>query len=1059
MKKIFSWIWDNILFLETLFLLAFVPLYPKIPLLDVQHTWVYIRVEDFVVLFVLLSWLALLVKKKITLKTPLTLPILIFWIIGAVSTIHAVLLVFPSLPNVFPNVAFLALVRHIEYMSLFFIAYHGIKDKRLIPIVVAVLVATLLGVIGYGFGQKYLAFPAYLTMNEEFAKGIPIQLSQLSRVPSTFAGQYDLAAYLVLILPIVVSMIFGFKNWLVKLFLLGTSFLGFILLFMTVSRVSFFALLAALFIVLLLQKRKLLFLVIPAVFILAIFLITYQSTLLARFQNTVKEVNVLVDAKTGDAIGNVNFVPKDYFKDKLLLQRGASNKEELTNALMGKSDSTEASQSAILPFELIPVEAPLILAANISTGESLPQGTGYINLALSPAVRRLSDFYYELPPNLQASSSSQVLVLHGDFIVKRAAAYDLSFTTRFQGEWPRAIEAFQRNILFGSGYGSVSLAVDNNYFRLLGEIGLLGFVSFIVIFLSLGIYIKKTWDNIDSSIVKSFVVGFIAGVVGLALNATLIDVFEASKIAFVLWALSGVTLGTLMFYQKNRIDLLAELKKAATSTYAIALYLVSLGIILFAPMLNDFFVGDDFTWFRWAANAPSSLLQYFTQSDGFFYRPGTKIYFYLMYNTFWLNQVVYHAVSLALHLGVAILFFLLAKKIFKSVLLAAISAFIFLILSGYTEIVFWIASTGSLITAFFGLLGLLCFIEWDEKRNPLYFVGSLVSFSMALLFHELGVVLPLLILAYKLKDYSFAPVKNVLKRLDFLTLFIPVLLYLLMRFIANSHWQGGDYSYSLIKLPFNFVGNILGYASLSLVGISSLPFYETLRNVTRENIFIALLAMPVILIVLYVLYKKVFLRSEKEEKGIIVFGILFFLVSLLPFLGLGNIASRYSYLASLGVVIILVFLLKKTYQYLLINGKNIALGVVTVFVFTYSLFQIIQVQQSYFNWSGAGTKVQQFFISIDSSYSDFWSLVPVEFHFVNVPTRVGDAWIFPVGLSDAVWFAFKNPQAKIFINNNAQEALNQAGGAETNRVFIFNDDGSVKEIFYQGEKQINDEIK
>ena len=124
-KKLFTWTWDNILFLETLFLLVFIPLFPKIPILDVKNTWVYIRAEDFIVLFVLLSWIALLIKKKITLKTPLTIPILIFWLIGGIATIHGVLLIFPTIANVFPNVAFLSLVRHIEYMSLFFISYQG----------------------------------------------------------------------------------------------------------------------------------------------------------------------------------------------------------------------------------------------------------------------------------------------------------------------------------------------------------------------------------------------------------------------------------------------------------------------------------------------------------------------------------------------------------------------------------------------------------------------------------------------------------------------------------------------------------------------------------------------------------------------------------------------------------------------------------------------------------------------------------------------------------------------------------------------------------------------
>lgn len=211
-KKILSFLSDNFFFIATLFLLTFIPLYPKLPLIDIKNTWVYIRAEDFIVGFVLLSWIILLIRGKITLKTPLTLPIMVFWIIGAVATIHGVLLIFPTLPNVFPNVALLAYFRHIEYMSLFFIAYAGIRDRKNLPPVVAVIALTLIGVIAYGLGQKYFAFPAYLTMNEEFAKGVPIQLSQLSRLPSTFAGHYDLAAYLVLIVPIVASLIFGFKN-------------------------------------------------------------------------------------------------------------------------------------------------------------------------------------------------------------------------------------------------------------------------------------------------------------------------------------------------------------------------------------------------------------------------------------------------------------------------------------------------------------------------------------------------------------------------------------------------------------------------------------------------------------------------------------------------------------------------------------------------------------------------------------------------------------------------------------------------------------------------------
>ena len=49
---------------------------------------------------------------------------------------------------------------------------------------------------------------------------------------------------------------------------------------------------------------------------------------------------------------------------------------------------------------------------------------------------------------------------------------------------------------------------------------------------------------------KNFVLGFAAGVLGLAINAVFIDVFGASKVAFVLWLLTGVVIGALTTYHR-----------------------------------------------------------------------------------------------------------------------------------------------------------------------------------------------------------------------------------------------------------------------------------------------------------------------------------------------------------------------------------------------------------------------------------------------------------------------------------------------------------------------------
>lgn len=1053
MKKVIDFISNNILYLGTIFLLAFIPLYPKLPLLDIKNTWVYIRVEDFLVLFVLLAWVYLLIRKKVTLNTPITIPIMVFWIVGAIATIHGVILIFPNDANVFPNIAFLAYLRHIEYLSLFFVAFAGMRSKKFLIPVIVTLALTLVGVVFYGLGQKYAGFPAYLTMNEEFAKGIPITLSQLSRLPSTFAGQYDLAAYLVLVIPILVSIVFGVRNILGKLAILVICSFGFGLMLLTVSRVSFFVLLVSLFLLLFLYKKRFVLYALPILAILAFGLIAFSPALLARFGNTVKEVDVLVNGKTGAAVGEVKFVPIDYFKDKEIRQERVQNEDELVSAISGEDTST-ASVSGVLPFEQLAYlgQVPLVTAANVSNGESLPQGTGYVNLSLAPVTKRVGNFFYEFPIE-GATISAEVLIIHGDFIIKKASAYDLSFTTRFQGEWPHAILAFERNILIGSGYGSVSLAVDNNYLRMLGETGLLGLVAFFAIFIGVAIYIRKILPDVDSPLARSFVLGYAAGVVGLALNATLIDVFEASKIAYFLWMLTGITLGMLMLYKKRQVDLVKEFINVATSTYAIIIYLVILTLVIFAPMLGNYFTGDDFTWFRWVADCTLSncspmntLLHYFTDSAGFFYRPGTKSFFYLMYQLFWLNQVVYHAVSLALHAISVILFFLLARRVFKNNLASAGAAFLFLILSGYTEAIFWISSIGFLFTSVFTLSAILLFIIWHKKKNPIYYALTILALSAGLLFQEMAMIAPLLIILYDISFGSISSLKKVIKNVFYLGLFVPDIFYLAIRYLSGSHWQGGDYSYNLLKLPFNIVGNLMGYLMIQITGPISLPAYEKLREVMRENIPLAVIFSVVIIALIVFIYRLVAARIEKDDRKILIFGIGFFVIALIPFLGLGNITSRYTYLASMGLVIIFVYVLQKIYIWIAENNtRPIAIASISVVVSAFALFQIIQVQQAFLDWRSAGQRAENFLIAIDDSYSDYWSTSAMELHFVNVPTKVGEAWVFPVGIEDALWFAFKNPNVKVYKDSEVTPDL-QSRITKTFKVFKFNDDGTVIEI-------------
>jgi len=89
--------------------------------------------------------------------------------------------------------------------------------------------------------------------------------------------------------------------------------------------------------------------------------------------------------------------------------------------------------------------------------------------------------------------------------------------------------------------------------------------------------------------------------------------------------------------------------------------------------------------------------------------------------------------------------------------------------------------------------------------------------------------------------------------------------------------------------------------------------------------------------------------------------------------------------------------------------------------------------------------VQNFVISIDASYQDYWSEEPMTFYFVNTPIRHGEAWVFPVGLSDVLWFTFRNPNIIVNLTPTEEAAFNAAGISENKKVFVFSDDGSVVE--------------
>jgi hypothetical protein len=233
-------------------LLIFVPIYPKFPFFNVSGTYVAVRIEDFVIAFVLLLWFFHQLRLGFpSLKDRVGKFIMLYWLVGGLSLLSAILIT----KNISPSLAFLHFLRRIEYMSLFFVALASIRSVKNLKTYGGILFLATVGVIIYGLGQKFLSWPVISTMNSEFSKGMLLTLSEWARINSTFAGHYDLAAFMVMVLAVIGGFFFGFKSKKAKFGLLLIGLFALYILILTASRISFAAyLLAIAFVMLALRK-------------------------------------------------------------------------------------------------------------------------------------------------------------------------------------------------------------------------------------------------------------------------------------------------------------------------------------------------------------------------------------------------------------------------------------------------------------------------------------------------------------------------------------------------------------------------------------------------------------------------------------------------------------------------------------------------------------------------------------------------------------------------------------------------------------------------------------
>lgn len=340
--------------------------------------------------------------------------------------------------------------------------------------------------------------------------------------------------------------------------------------------------------------------------------------------------------------------------------------------------------------------------------------------------------------------------------------------------------------------------------------------------------------------------------------------------------------------------------------------LIIIGMLVYAQTLFYPFVHDDVVFIQKNPTIQTfNLKEIFLRTGdapakrliNLYYRPVLDVVYRLQYQLFQFNPSGYHLVNILLHISNAIIILFLLRHIFKNLSLAFVAALVFLIHPVQTEAVACIVGISNLLCVFFLLLSLLMYQKSEEKGR---YAWSLVFFLTALLTKEQAVMLPVLLIFCELliKKNSWATSLKAVSGHVLILLF-----YLLFRKTVIGAAGVDLGSWEELKLRVMAIPSTLLMYLRLIVAPYDLHYYRStdiLWPVLKPMSGLSGLGVLTFLVV----------RNFKTgEKRLFLFGLGWFLITILPTLNILPLINEYSliltsehflYLPVVGVVMMVV---------------------------------------------------------------------------------------------------------------------------------------------------------
>jgi len=350
--------------------------------------------------------------------------------------------------------------------------------------------------------------------------------------------------------------------------------------------------------------------------------------------------------------------------------------------------------------------------------------------------------------------------------------------------------------------------------------------------------------------------------------------------------------------QPNIQSLFSKLTRAH-----IFLILTLFGLLAYANAVNHPFVHDDVLFIeRNSSLTELDLRNFFIQPSvtdneytgiNQYYRPLLDLVNKVLYRVVHVNPHGYHFFNILLHIGNSLLVYSVIRVlagIKKEI--ALVMAIFFLLHPVQSEAVACIAGISNLVFAFFCLasfyLYLLSARANGAKRGLLVYVFSLFLFFLALLAKEQSVVLPVLIAFYEL--CFGAPAVKSLKRFYAVAGFFIVLAgYFLLRWFLFG-FTGAD----IPTVEHELWLTLLAIPRSLLIYLSIIVFPRNLHYYRSQDILLPVAGPILLLSVVVIALVFLILRTPVPHKKWMIFGLSWFIISMVPTLNIIPLVNEYS---------------------------------------------------------------------------------------------------------------------------------------------------------------------